>query len=223
MLRVRRQPDGTVSGRVVTPAGFMTAAGPLSARYPGAHPGPVRGQALPEPTVRHPPAWRSALGARRYHDLWFAAGAWDRRVTFAPLDGAAGTGGCTVLDEAGGGGATITTDGSVLGCGPEAARYADEALALRDRWIRGGYAGGHRLADRADPDRRPGRADLGTPVVDPRRLTAPGGSPGRCRGGRRSTAVPPACTPAKALAPARPPGQAAGSRPGRGSGGWPAA
>jgi protein-L-isoaspartate(D-aspartate) O-methyltransferase len=123
---------------VVTPAGFMTAAGPLSARYPGAHPEPVRGRVLPMPTVRHPPAWRSALGAHRYHDLWFAAGVWDRRVTFAPVDGTAGAGGCTVLDEAGGGGATITTDGSVLGCGPQAGRYAAEALALRDRWIREG-------------------------------------------------------------------------------------
>ncbi|MEV4756553.1 methyltransferase [Micromonospora sp. NPDC049559] len=138
VLRVRRRADGTVTGRGVLPAGFMRAAGPLSARYPWAHPEPVADRVLAEPTVSRPGCWEPPLEAYRYYDLWFAAGVWDRRVTFGAVAGVRGAGGCLLLDPAGAGGAGLLADGAVHGAGAEAERYADAAVALRDRWIREG-------------------------------------------------------------------------------------
>jgi protein-L-isoaspartate(D-aspartate) O-methyltransferase len=135
VLLAQRHADGAVTGRAVTPAGFMSAAGPLSARYPWAHPEPARGRLLPAPRVTRPGRWRPALDMYRYYDLWFAVGAWDRRVTFAGVTGAAGNGGCALVDEAGDSGAALMTDGGVLATGPDAERHADALLALRDRWV----------------------------------------------------------------------------------------
>jgi protein-L-isoaspartate(D-aspartate) O-methyltransferase len=137
VLRVGREPAGGVTGRGVSGAGFMTAAGPLAAGYPWRHPMPPRGTLLPQPTERRPPRWQRPLGPRRYHDLAFAAGAWDRRVTqgaMADLPGAD----WIVLDEAGTGGAAVAPDGAVAGCGPQAREYADRAAALVDRWDEAG-------------------------------------------------------------------------------------
>jgi protein-L-isoaspartate(D-aspartate) O-methyltransferase len=116
----------------------MSASGPLSARYPGAHPEPLRTGVLPAPTLVHPGCWWPPLTVYRYHDLWFAAGAWDRRVTFAALEGAAGSGGCTLLDDTRTGGAGIMVNGAVLATGEQARQYASAALALRDRWVERG-------------------------------------------------------------------------------------
>ncbi|MDG4824297.1 methyltransferase domain-containing protein [Asanoa sp. WMMD1127] len=113
-------------------AGFMAAAGPLGASYPWAHPAPVRADGPIVPTVRVPPRWRQPVDGLRYHDLWFAVGAWDRRATSAPFDG--GTG-CVLLDETRGGGAAIQADGAILAAGAHAESYAGDAGILLDRWV----------------------------------------------------------------------------------------
>ncbi|MDG4788378.1 hypothetical protein O7626_20985 [Micromonospora sp. WMMD1102] len=139
-------------------AGFMSAAGPLAARYPGAHPLPRRAAAFPPPTVRQPARWRPPLDVFRYHDLWFAVGAWDRRTTFSagPAGGWGGPGGAVLLDEVHGGGAGLLADGSVRAAGPYAARYAADAIALRDRWVARGEPTisewTSRLVPAGDPD-----------------------------------------------------------------------
>jgi hypothetical protein len=113
----------------------MTAAGPLAARYRGAHPAPVAGDALAAPAISLPRRWPADLVPGRYHDLWFAVGVWHPRATFAVV---AGTdprrAGCALLDEARVGGAGILGGGDVAACGPSADRYAGEAAALVDRW-----------------------------------------------------------------------------------------
>jgi protein-L-isoaspartate(D-aspartate) O-methyltransferase len=134
VLRVRRLPGGPVWAEAICPAGFMPAAGPLSASYPWAHPssGP---SPLPPPRISHPGRWRPPLDLYRYHDLWFAAGAWDRRVAGAAVPGAGDSGGCTLLDPARRSGAAILTDGGVLGCGDHAEFLGRDAVALVDRWL----------------------------------------------------------------------------------------
>ncbi len=119
-------------------AGFMAAAGPLGARYPWAHPAPVRAPAEIVPSLRLPARWRQPLSGLGYHDLWFALGAWDRRTTGAPFDG--GTG-CVLLDETGAGGAAIRADGAIVAAGPHAEEYATDAGILVDRWVDEGMPG----------------------------------------------------------------------------------
>jgi protein-L-isoaspartate(D-aspartate) O-methyltransferase len=135
VLRVGRTAAGEVTADPLFPAGFMAAAGPLSARYPGAHPEPPR-EPLAAPTVRRRPRWRRGLGLYRYHDLWFAAGVWDRRVTFAGMLGGHGPGGCALVDEAGDGGALLGTDGAILATGSRDRWYATQLGRLLDRWVR---------------------------------------------------------------------------------------
>jgi protein-L-isoaspartate(D-aspartate) O-methyltransferase len=136
VLRVAREPGGAVHARGVCPAGFMSAAGPLSAVYPGAH--PVGAGPLPPPAVSRPGRFDPPLDVFRYHDMWFALGAWDTRTTYAQPPDDAGNGGCALLDEAADGGATIWPDGSVLGSGPHAETYTERADALVDRWLASG-------------------------------------------------------------------------------------
>ncbi len=85
-----------------------------------------------------PARWRQPLDGLRYHDLWFALGAWDRRTTGAPFEG--GTG-CVLLDETRAGGAAIRADGGVVAAGPHAAEYANDAGILVDRWVGDGMPG----------------------------------------------------------------------------------
>jgi protein-L-isoaspartate(D-aspartate) O-methyltransferase len=132
VLRVWRDPDGAVRGRGVSGAGFMTAAGPLSADHPWRHPLPLRG-VLPPPSTHRPARWRPPLDPQRYHDLTVAAGAWDRRVTHGSVDGVPGAD-WVLLDPAGGGGAGVRADGAVVGSGRRAGEYADAAAALLERW-----------------------------------------------------------------------------------------
>lgn len=141
VLRVRPGTDGTVRAEGCAPAGFMCAAGPLAADYPWAHPRPLPHRLPPAPTLRYPPPWPAPLPLRRYLDLCFAAGAWDRRVTTAVIDEVPGpAAGCVVLaeDGAAAGAAGLLPDGSVVAQGPQARRYARIAAGLRDRWIRHG-------------------------------------------------------------------------------------
>ncbi|BCB83535.1 protein-L-isoaspartate O-methyltransferase family protein [Phytohabitans suffuscus] len=136
VLRVTRAAGGTVHAAGVCAAGFMSAAGPLSAVYPGAH--PLGGDPLPAATVSHPARFDPPLDVFGYHDLWFALGAWDSRTTYAHTPDSAGNGGCALLDELTGGGAAIWPDGAVDGSGPNARAYAERASALVDRWLASG-------------------------------------------------------------------------------------
>ncbi|AEV87491.1 methyltransferase [Actinoplanes sp. SE50] len=140
---------GSGTGRVVCSAGFMGAAGPLGARHPGSHPPPAG--VLHGLTETAPPRWDPPLDSTAYRDLWYAAGAWDRRVTRATLPAGevvrrdarhAFRSGediyLTLLDETGTGGAVLLPDGSVLAGGGDADRRTADAAALIDRWHRRG-------------------------------------------------------------------------------------
>ncbi|GGN83692.1 hypothetical protein GCM10010112_62300 [Actinoplanes lobatus] len=116
---------------VVCPAGFMSAAGPLTARHRHSHPEPVPGMA--GLTEARPACWRPALATLAYRDLWYAAGAWHHRVTQAALPDRQQS--ClAVLDDTGESGAVVLTDGSVLASGAERDRYAAIGVALAERW-----------------------------------------------------------------------------------------
>ncbi|WP_229069850.1 protein-L-isoaspartate O-methyltransferase [Actinoplanes sp. DH11] len=124
---------------VVCPAGFMSAAGPLTARHPGSHPDPPA-EPLTGLVPVVGPRWEP-LAALAYRDLWFAAGVWHRRVTWARVPETPGTGGAfagfrdrsflAVLDDDGTGGAVVLPDGAVLA---SADRWAGVAVALTERW-----------------------------------------------------------------------------------------
>ena len=137
VLAVRGGPDGPVTAEPVCPAGFMSAAGPLLADHPGAHPEPAAAGSLKGLAEVAGPRWSPALDSLSYRDLWYAAGVWHRRATYAALRGQPH--GClALLDEARTGGAAILPDGSVHAGGDEARRYADEATAVQDRWQQAG-------------------------------------------------------------------------------------
>jgi len=143
ILRLHREPGGPPRGRGVCGAGFMTAAGPLGARYPWAHPEPLRSGALPAPTLRRPGRWYPPLELRRYHDLSVAAGAWNSRVTHGGILGEEDVD-WVLLDETGAGGAGIARNGAILAVGSTAGRYADQAAAVLDRWE---WSGAPEVAD----------------------------------------------------------------------------
>jgi protein-L-isoaspartate(D-aspartate) O-methyltransferase len=137
VLAVRGAPGGPVHAVPVCPAGFMSAAGPLTAAHAGAHPVPAAARTLPGFTEMTRPRWAQPLSSRAYRDLWYAAGVWHRRATFAALPGF--DHGCLALiDDARTGGAAILPDGTVLAGGPYAERFAADAAAVLDRWIAGG-------------------------------------------------------------------------------------
>jgi protein-L-isoaspartate(D-aspartate) O-methyltransferase len=129
VMRVRAV-GAPVTAAAVCGAGFMAASGPLSARYPWAHPEPWRPSTQPATAVTVPPRWKPPLGDSRYVDLWFAIGVWDRRATFGSF--AHGDG---VLRHADGvSGVTIARDGTIRAAGPHAGALAFDASALLDRW-----------------------------------------------------------------------------------------
>jgi protein-L-isoaspartate(D-aspartate) O-methyltransferase len=124
--------DPTPAAAAFCGAGFMAASGPLSAGYAGAHPDPWRPDGPPAPAVAVPPRWAPPLDDLRYTDLWFAAGAWDRRATFA-ASSAFGPGDGVLRDTAGDW-AVVGHDGAIRAAGPNAAALAADAAALLDRW-----------------------------------------------------------------------------------------
>jgi protein-L-isoaspartate(D-aspartate) O-methyltransferase len=130
---VRAGDDGEPRATPVCPAGFMTAAGPLAAHHPWAHPDPAGVGELASLEPAGSPRWDPPLSPARYRDLWFAAGVWHRRATFAAVPGSL-QGLFVLLDEVRSGGSVVEPDGTVLAGGSEAARYAGEAVALLDRW-----------------------------------------------------------------------------------------
>jgi len=133
VLAVRGPADGPVSATVLCPSGFMSAAGPLTARHPGSHPAPAASGALSAFAEVAPPRWERPLDSLGYRDLWYAAGVWSDRATHAALPGRDQS--ClTLLDEAGTGGAAILPDGSVWAGGAQAPEYAARAVEVVDRW-----------------------------------------------------------------------------------------
>ncbi|MEV4343854.1 methyltransferase domain-containing protein [Actinoplanes sp. NPDC049596] len=122
-------------GTVVTPSGFMIAAGPLTAVHPWpalAAPGTLT--AFTEHTAARfdPP-----LEPLSYRDLWYAAGVWDRRTSVAALPRREQSS-LILLDPSRTGGAAVLPDGSVLAGGAGAGAYAADAAALLDRWLAAG-------------------------------------------------------------------------------------
>ena len=130
VLAVRRSGDD-LTAAVVSPAGFMTAAGPLTAAHP--FPSPAMPGTL-SPFAEHAgPRFDPPLGPLAYRDLWYAAGVWHRRATLAAVPQREQN--CLILlDEAGTGGAIILPDGSVLAGGAQAPEYAADAGRILDRW-----------------------------------------------------------------------------------------
>jgi protein-L-isoaspartate(D-aspartate) O-methyltransferase len=133
VLAVRGSPDGPVTATVVCPSGFMSAAGPLTADHPYAHPAPATAGSLAAFIQVSGPRWTGPLDSLRYRDLWYAAGVWHRRATHAALP-KRDQSSLALLDKSGAGGAAILPDGTVLAGGAEADRYAADATAILDSW-----------------------------------------------------------------------------------------
>jgi protein-L-isoaspartate(D-aspartate) O-methyltransferase len=133
VLTVRGTANGPVHAVPVCPAGFMSAAGPLTAHHPGAHPEPASAKTLPAFVPAAEPRWARPLDSRAYRDLWYAAGVWHRRATYAALPGY--DHGClTLIDTERTGGAAILPNGAVWAGGPQATSFAAQADDLVQRW-----------------------------------------------------------------------------------------
>lgn len=133
VLTVHGAAEGPVTATVLCPAGFMSAAGPLTAGHPYAHPAPAVAGELGEMTVVSGPRWEQPLDPVTYRDLWYAAGVWYRRATHAAVPGHEHSL-LTLLDESRTGGAAIQPDGTVLAGGAEAEHYAHDAAEAIRRW-----------------------------------------------------------------------------------------
>jgi protein-L-isoaspartate(D-aspartate) O-methyltransferase len=138
VLAVRGAAEGPVTATVVCPSGFMSAAGPLTASHPYAHPAPAAAGSLVAFTQVCGPRWERALDSLTYRDLWYAAGVWHRRATHAALP-KRDQSSLALLDETGTGGAAILPDGAILAGGPEAERYATDAVTILDDWQAAGH------------------------------------------------------------------------------------
>ena len=99
----------------------------------GDHPVPVVGESMVDLAPVAGPRWDPPLDGLAYRDLWYAAGVWYRRATHAALPGRDQSS-LALLDEARTGGAAILPDGTVLAGGPDAARWAADAISIVDRW-----------------------------------------------------------------------------------------
>jgi protein-L-isoaspartate(D-aspartate) O-methyltransferase len=132
VLAVRGAADGPVTASVVCPSGFMSAAGPLSADHPYAHPPAAPAGSLVAFTQVAGARWDPSLDSLAYRDLWYAAGVWHRRATHAALRRDHSS--LALLDEARTGGAVILPNGAVLAGGAHADAYAADAIEILDRW-----------------------------------------------------------------------------------------
>jgi protein-L-isoaspartate(D-aspartate) O-methyltransferase len=133
---VRAAGDEVVA-TVVSPSGFMVAAGPLTAEHPGSFPAPAASGTLEGLVEYTGSRFRAPLDGSEYRDLWYAAGVWHRRATHAAIPPREQS--CLILlDEPRTGGAAILPDGTVLACGEEAAEYATDAVGILDRWLAAG-------------------------------------------------------------------------------------
>jgi protein-L-isoaspartate(D-aspartate) O-methyltransferase len=136
VLAVRGTPAGPVTAGVVCPSGFMSAAGPLTAGHPGAHPVAAPAGSLVEFTQVAAALWDPPLDSLAYRDLWYAAGVWHRRASHAALRRDHSS--LALLDETGTGGAVILPSGAVLAGGDRARSYAADAIEILDRWTEAG-------------------------------------------------------------------------------------
>lgn len=131
-------PAGPLTATLVCHAGFMTAAGPLSAGHPGAFPAPAGARELGELTEFAAARFDPPLEPIPYRDLWYAAGAWDRRASHAAVPGVHQS--ClALLDADRSSGAVILPDGSVRTAGP--VPLGPGAVAILDRWLDAGRPG----------------------------------------------------------------------------------
>jgi protein-L-isoaspartate(D-aspartate) O-methyltransferase len=131
-------PPGPLTATLVCHAGFMTAAGPLSATHPGSFPPPAAARELGELTPYAPPRFDPPLDGIPYRDLWYASGVWDRRTSHAAVPGVQQS--CVaLLDDDRTGGAVTLPDGSILTAGPT--DLGPEATAILDRWLAAGRPG----------------------------------------------------------------------------------
>jgi protein-L-isoaspartate(D-aspartate) O-methyltransferase len=133
VLAARGPADGPVTAAVVCPSGFMSAAGPLTADHPFAHPVPAAAGTLTDLVPVAGPRWSPPLNSISYRDLWYAAGVWYRRATHAAVRGHEQSA-LVLLDESRTGGAVILPDGSILAGGADADRYAQDAADVLKRW-----------------------------------------------------------------------------------------
>ena len=133
VLAVRGSADGPVTASVVSPSGFMSASGPLTAEHQFSHPLPAASGELGVLREVKGPRFDPPLGALSYRDLWYAAGVWHRRATHAAIRGVDQN--CLVLlDETRTGGAAILPDGAILTGGAEPERWAHDAADILKRW-----------------------------------------------------------------------------------------
>jgi protein-L-isoaspartate(D-aspartate) O-methyltransferase len=133
VLVVSGPPEGPVTGTPVCPAGFMLASGPLTADHPGAFPFPAGPLTDLLPVM--PPRFDPPLDEIAYRDLWYAAGAWNRRASHVAVPGREQ--GCVaLLDENRTGGAVIFPDGSIHAAG--SSDQVEPAAIVLDRWIAAG-------------------------------------------------------------------------------------
>ena len=113
----------------------MQASGPLNADFPGAFPPPA--SALAELACYAQPRFDPPLTESNYRDLWYAAGAWNRRASHAAVPGRQQS--ClALLDRTGSAGAVIPPDGSIWAGGDEADAYASLAAGILDDWVAAG-------------------------------------------------------------------------------------
>jgi protein-L-isoaspartate(D-aspartate) O-methyltransferase len=131
-------PAGPLTATLVCHAGFMSAAGPLTADHPGAFPAPAGARELGDLTEFAPARFDPPLDPITYRDLWYAAGVWHPRASHAAVRGVQQS--CLALiDEGRTGAAVVQADGSVLTAGTT--RLAGEAAAIIDRWTAEGRPG----------------------------------------------------------------------------------
>jgi protein-L-isoaspartate(D-aspartate) O-methyltransferase len=131
-------PAGPLTAGPVCHAGFMTAAGPLSATHPGSFPPAAGVRELGELTEFAPARFDPPLEAIPYRDLWYASGVWDRRTSHAAVPGIQQSS-LALIDDDRSGGAVTFPDGSVRTAGPTL--LGAQAAAILDRWIAAGRPG----------------------------------------------------------------------------------
>ena len=128
---LRISPGRPVTARAVCGAGFMQASGPLGATFADAFPAPAT--AMAELVERIPARYDPALTEFPYRDLWYAAGAWNRRASHAAVPDRPQS--ClALLDGSRSGGAVIPPDGSVWAGGAQADDFTEAAAGILDRW-----------------------------------------------------------------------------------------
>ena len=143
LTRITRTPAG-VRARLLEPADFMNASGPL---YAGACTSPsTRGNALPVPDVHRYGAVPDGLEMRSsYADLWMFLGCRDPCTTCAGAEGTDEYTGCALLD----GGAVVYVRPGALhlaGDAVAAKRLGDSTAVLVAAWEEAGRPGMDRWA-----------------------------------------------------------------------------